>query len=135
MSASVTLEQTNTVLDGDAGDDYIYEVACEVTVTDDISMALFVFSIADEENDDEFDHVATVHDLETYPATRAEAVTNGQDFYRSATVTMQYKLIENAQAFADLVQTRLQGLVNELPLTQSDEFTSGTTTYTFTTES
>lgn len=126
MSVSITLEQTNTTTtDEDHQPSYSSENA--IVASDGIPLALFVYDVASEA----YSHVAAVADIETYPDSLAQAVSDELPFYRQVAATQEYTTITEAQAFATHVQTRLNFLAQDYPKTQ-DAFV-GTETYTFTT--
>jgi hypothetical protein len=76
-----------------------FSVANEVTAATDITKFLFVLKY----ETDEYDRVATVHDIESYPETK----TQGTPWYRATSVTKEFDNIADAQTFADYVKTRL----------------------------
>jgi hypothetical protein len=80
-----------------------FSVANEVTAATDITKFLFVLKY----ETDEYDRVATVHDIENYPETK----TQGVPWYRAVSVTKEYDNLADAQAFADYVKTRLDRVV------------------------
>jgi hypothetical protein len=126
MSVSITLQQVNSTYN-DEDNQPVYKSANEVTGTEGIPLALFVFAVSD----DSFSHVASTHDLEAYPASAVEAVNDGVDFYRLSQVTREFDNIADAQAFALHVRSRLQFLSNDYPATK-DAFV-GTAVYTYVT--
>ena len=126
MSVSITLLQTNSTYN-DEDNQPVYKSENEVSASDGIPLALFVFTTLTGV----FSHVAAVRDLEAYPATKEQAVTDGTAFYRLATVTREYDNITDAQKFAAHVRSRLNFLAQDYPKTQG-EFV-GSETYTFVT--
>lgn len=126
MSVSITLEQTNTTYN-DQDNQPVYKSENEIIASEGIPLALFVFAVSD----DSFSHVATTRDIEAYPASKAEAITAGVDYYRQATASREYDTITSAQAFALQVRTRLQYLSNDYPAAK-DAFV-GTNTYVYVT--
>jgi hypothetical protein len=126
MSVSITLEQTNSSYN-DEDNQPVYKSENEVIASEGIPLALFVFATDDES----FSHVASTHDLETYPASRTEAINGSLDYYRLAQVTREFDNITDAQEFALHVRSRLQFLSNDYPAVK-DAF-AGTATYTYVT--
>lgn len=124
MSVSITLQQTNSTYN-DEDNQPVYKSENSIIASEGISLALFVFAVSD----DSFNHVATTHDLEVYPASRAEAIAAGVAYYRLAMVAREYSTILDAQAFALSVRSRLRYLSQDYPTTQ-DAFV-GTETYTY----
>jgi hypothetical protein len=126
MSVSITLQQVNSTYNDDDNQP-VYKAENEVVATEGVPLALFVFSVDTEE----YNHVASVYDLEAYPDSRAQAITDGVDFYRQPAATREYDNITDATTFATHVRSRLNFLAQDYPKTQ-DEFV-GSETYTFTT--
>ena len=126
MSVSITLKIEHTVEGSE--DTVFYRVACEVPATEGIDLALFAFKT----EDDSYGHPATVRDLELFPDSKNEAVNNGLDYYRLASVTRDFDAMVDAIAFSTNVRTRLQYLANDLPITQEAIF-EGVQTYTLVT--
>lgn len=126
MSVSITLQVDHTVLG--AEDSLTYKVECEITASDGVENELFTYVTADES----YSHPSTVMDLEFYPNTKAEAVTNNLDYYRQATVTREFDSMSDALTFSNVVRSRMQTLANDIPLTQGNLFV-GPQTYVLTT--
>ena len=126
MSVSITLEQINSTYN-DENNQPVYRSENEVIASEGIPLALFVFAV----DTDLFNHVATTYDIETYPDSKAQAVTDGVDFYRQPTVAREYDNITDATTFATHVRTRLNWLAQDYPKTKN-EFV-GSETYIFTT--
>lgn len=101
MQVQITLRQQNTVEPPD-----VYQVINTIEATIGIPMALFVFRTSD----DSYNRIASVLDIETYPESKAEAVSLDADYYRGPTSTNTFPLIVNAENFARVVQTSLQTL-------------------------
>lgn len=124
MTVSITLEQTNTVYIGD--DDLPwYRNVSTVVAADGISLALLVFKVAD----DLYSHPASARDVEVYPATKAEALDLGVDYYRQPAVQRDFSLIADAIEFATHLRTRLNILAQDYESVQ-DDFV-GTISYVF----
>lgn len=126
MSVSITLEQTNSTYN-DEDNQPVYQSENKVSASEGIPLALFVFTVSN----DSYSHVASTHDLETYPTSRAEAVNDGVDYYRLPQVTREFDNITDAQAFALHVRSRLQFLSNDYPAVK-DAF-EGSETYVYVT--
>ena len=126
MSVSITLQQDNSTYN-DADNLPVYQSANEIIASEGIPLALFVFAVDSES----YSHVAATRDLEAYPDSKAQAVTDGVDYYRQAQVTREFDNITSAQEFASHVRSRLQFLSNDYPATK-DAFV-GTETYTYVT--
>ena len=110
MSVSITLQQVNSTYN-DEDNQPVYKSENEISASEGIPLALFVFAVSD----DSYSHVASTHDLETYPTSRAEAVNESVDYYRLSQVTREFDSIADAQAFALHVRSRLQFLSNDYP--------------------
>jgi hypothetical protein len=126
MSVSITLQQDNTTYN-DEDSLPVYKSENEVIASEGIPLALFVFAVATEA----FNHIAAVRDLEAYPDTKAQAVTDGVDYYRQPAVTREYDNITDAIEFATHVRARLDFLAQDYPKTK-DQFV-GSETHVFTT--
>lgn len=124
MSVSITLQQTNSTYNDD-DEQPVYKVANEITASEGISLALFVFAV----EDDSFNHVATTRDIEAYPESRAEAVADGDAYYRISSAVREYETLADAQEFALSVRSRLNRLSVDYPAAQ-DAFI-GTETYVY----
>ncbi len=75
------LHQVTTALDGP-----IYRVFQEITDAVNSSKAVFVYKTSTEE----FDHIATIIDMRTWPDSYAQAVLDSADFYRLEEVTRDW---------------------------------------------
>lgn len=125
MSVSITVDQTNQVIDEGAGV-VSYAVSFEITASEGIPLALFVYSTETQA----YEHPATINALESYPDTYEEAVALGIDYYRQASVTRSYTLLTDAINFSNVTRSRLQTIVTALPLAQTSF--EGSQTYTLT---
>ncbi len=83
---------------------YRYETSAEVILTSGIPEELFVYDVSD----DEFAHVATVFDLNTYPTNKADAVADSLLFYRVKKMSKSYDSKSIAVLAAEHTQLRLQ---------------------------
>lgn len=79
-----------------------------ITVIDavNIPLELFVFDVGH----DAFMNVATVYDLETYPAGKAAAVTATLGYYRASTVVKTCSTVLDATLFERVTRERLKTL-------------------------
>ena len=103
MASTITHTQTRSLETGG------YQVVDTVTASTNIPLEPFVFTVSTEL----FNRVATVYDMDTYPNTRAAAVTAGLDYYRLAEVTALWPDLDEAREFADGLAERLKSLVVE----------------------
>lgn len=126
MSVSITLRQENSTYNDDDNLP-VYQSANEVVASEGIPLALFVFAVETEE----YSHVASTRDIEVYPDSKDQAVSEGLTYYRQAQVTREFDNITSAQDFASHVRSRLQFLSNDYPATQ-DAFV-GVEVYTYVT--
>lgn len=126
MSVSITLIQEHTIIDNEGS--VTYRILDQVTASEGISLALFVFKTEDQA----YSRPATVYDLDAYPESYNEAVNLGLDYYRLPEVTKDFDAISAALSFEAVIRSRLQVLANELPKTQEGLF-DGTNTYVFAT--
>jgi len=124
MSASITLQQTNSTYD-DADGQPVYVSENIIEASEGIPLALVVFAVETSA----YSHVASTHDILTYPDTRAAAVAAGLDYYRQVAVTREFDNLTDAQDFALHVRSRLQFLSNDYPATTDDFVGSATYTY------
>lgn len=125
--ASITLEQIQTVEEGTTPDVPVYRVKNTIVASDNIPLALFVFTTAEGN----FSHIATPRDLEAY-GEQAEAAVEETTYYRASTVTLDFDRIEDAQAFAAISRSRLSNLAQTWPQAQSNFMGSSTYVYTTT---
>lgn len=77
----------------------VYRVDVDILDATGIEMDVLVFTSPGKV----FSHVATVYDMETYPATPTENV----DFYRSRSARVSYNNLRDAGAFEDVTRGRL----------------------------
>jgi len=112
---SFTLHQVTTALDGP-----LYRVFQEITAAVNSSKAVFVFKTSTEE----FDHVATIMDMRTYPDSYAQAVIDGVDFYRLEEVTRDWStvalMVEDVTMGYNRVQLLASSLTDEEGLLEID---------------
>lgn len=84
----------------------LYRVQTSVARAVGIDAELFVYSVLGQS----FQHVASLYDAKKWPATYADAVSRGLDFYRAAAVELTFEDPAEAQAAALDLRRRL-GLV------------------------
>lgn len=108
MSVQITLKQTNTVEEGASPGLIIYRCVNEIIASEELSLALFVFTVEDEA----FSHVATPRDIDLYPESRAEALTLGVDYYRGPLVTQDFTRLDVAEDYIAAMQSRVHWLAN-----------------------
>jgi hypothetical protein len=104
IAVEIKLKQTRTIEEGP-----IYKVKTEVTEHTDIEAEIFVFSTETQN----FEHVATVWDMEHYPKTREEALEAHQNYYRLDEATVGYETQVTALEFAEYTVERVQFLVTD----------------------
>jgi len=104
VSVRIDLKQTKTV---EAGP--VYRVLNQVTYAENIPSQIFVHDTETEE----FVHVATVWDLQTYPFTRDEAISGLIPYYLAAQCTKDYSDIQSALDFTAHVYSRVEWLVRD----------------------
>lgn len=126
---SITLIQTNEVIQDTSDGSLTYRVACQISATEGVSLALFVFDVLHEA----YNHIATVYDLEHYPESVGDALSQGVDFYRQADVTRDFTNQHTALDFAKVVRSRLRVLTADLP-DALETFTGTPTTYVYTSQ-
>lgn len=103
MAATVinyTLVQSTNV-----GPPTTYQVQATVTTAANPGTSLFVYRYSDQQ----FDHVATVLDVQTYPT----ALNPAFPFYRLTTVTQSFVNSNEAIDFSATVRSRLTTLAKE----------------------
>lgn len=107
-----------------------YAVATTVDEAGAIPRELFVYAT----DTDEFSSVALVRDIESWPATKEEAVARDLDFYRAAEVTREFDVKETAAAFAADVRRRLEAVTRDYAGSAAVAF-GGQQTFVYSTES
>lgn len=86
----------------------VFRVQMTIIEAIDISFDVFVFTVSDEV----FSHVATVYDLETWPASKAEADNANLQSYRGRDITVDFDTPLEATTFKAQVLYRLRVLTN-----------------------
>lgn len=104
MAVTITHTQTRSVEEGPT-----YVVHDVVTATTGIEPEVFVLVT----DDDSFNRIATVVDMMNLPATQAEALTNGADYYRVSEVERVFTSLSVADNAAITISERLKLLAVE----------------------
>lgn len=123
MSAQVSINQVNSLVPRE-GASPLYRVKFEIPASVEAPLALFVFEVTD----DEYSHPATIYDIQAFPETKAEAVSEGLDCYRQNTVTRDFEELTKALDFINVTRRRLRHTMAELDLKGTDF--AGTYAYT-----
>jgi len=121
MSVRIEVKQTRTVDEGP-----IFKVDTQVTYASGIAREIFVF----ETETQDFSHVATTYDMETYPDDRDTAIADGVDFYRKDQAIVVYALEAVAVEAASYTLARIDTLARQYN-TFKTEF-EGSSDYVFT---
>lgn len=119
MAVTITHTQTRTdAVPPAASLSAPYRVVDVVTATTGgLSTSVFVFRYSDQQ----FDHVATVTDMQSFPAG---GPTPGKDYYRLSSVTKDFADVNEAIDFGKTLIQRLTTLANEYT-TVTASFTAG----------
>lgn len=104
MTVRIDLKQTKTVEEGP-----LYRVHNQVTYAHEIPQKVFVFNV----ETGEFDHVATVWDLQSYPFTKDEAILEHIPYYLASECSREYPDIQSALDFTSYVYSRIEWLVRD----------------------
>src|SRR4051794_5779784 len=104
MSVSVGIRQQTFILDGP-----LYRVKTTVVSGTGISMALFVFKVAD----DTFDHYATAADLGRWPDNKPDAMTSMVGFYRQPILQRDWETVDDMNQDLQMTIERLQKVTDE----------------------
>jgi len=102
----IVVTQRENITQRTPPEDTTYEVVTSVDQAGSIPRELFVFAT----DNDEFSSVALVRDIESWPASKEEAVARNLDFYRTAEVTRAFTVKEKAAGFAADVRRRLDAV-------------------------
>ncbi len=121
MTVRLEVKQARSVEEDD-----IYRVVTLVEYNQGISRNIFVYNTETEE----FQHVATPWDIENLPNNRADALAEGDSYYRLTAVTRDFSTVELAQEFAAYTLGRISTLAREYNLAVTSFEGSGTYTYT-----
>jgi hypothetical protein len=78
-------------------------VTTTVTETLGIAAEIFVFSVVD----DSYQHVATVYDMDTYPASKSLAVQDGAHYYRLDEAVQSSLSLQTAEDCAAYTLSRI----------------------------
>ncbi len=84
--------------------DGLYRVQVDIIDITNIDFDVLVF---DTEHDT-FSRVATVYDLETYPASKEEAARRSIDYYRGRGAQVDYYTLRDATGFEAITRSRLK---------------------------
>ena len=103
MSHSVTIK---TQYIREIPSDNVYRVKVDILDVTNIDFDVLVFTTEDSV----FSHVATVFDLETYPAGQAAAAAGNLTFFRDRGVVANFNNIHDATGFETVTANRLKTL-------------------------
>lgn len=104
MSVTIEYNQVRTVVEGPK-----YRVASLVTYAVNIAKEIFVFDV----ELGEFQHVATVWDMENVLNNRDAARLAGNKWYRAKECTVEYEAQTSAIEFVDYTEDRIQDLATQ----------------------
>ena len=123
MSVRLEIHQDRAVIEGP-----VYQVTTRVTYASGINRNIFVFNTETQD----FEHVATVYDMETFPADRDEAILGLIAYYRKDVAIVGYTEETTAIDAADYTRERIGYLATQYQLAQ-EEF-EGSEDYVYTGE-
>ena len=121
MTVVIEVKQVRSVVEGP-----LYRVDTSVLRAQQIDPEIFVLST----EDDSFNHVATVWDMQTYPNTKQEAQATGSPFYRVTQAVVDYENENTAVSAASYTLARVDALAREYQVV--NEGFLGTTEHTYT---
>lgn len=104
MSVTIDYTQTRTVVEGPK-----YRVESVVTYTVNIAKDIFVFDV----ELGEYQHVATVWDMENVLNNRDAARLAGNKWYRDKACAVEYESQTDALEFVDYTEDRIQDLATQ----------------------
>jgi len=104
MSVRIEVHQSRTVDEGP-----VFKVDTKVTYASGIAREIFVFKTDTQD----FSHVATVYDMETYPADYDTAVGDAVDYYRKDQAIVGYSSEQTAVDAADYTLSRIDSLARQ----------------------
>ena len=104
MTVRIDLKQTKTVESGP-----VYRVRCQVTYVENIPREVFVMVT----ETGLFSHVATVWDMQNYPTTQAQAVSDALSYYLEDDCYKDYDTLQDGLDFAALVASRVTWLARD----------------------
>lgn len=107
MSVTIDYNQVRTVVEGPK-----YRVASLVTYTEHIAKEIFVFDV----ELGEYQHVATVWDMENVLNDRDAARLAGNKWYRAKECTVEYESQTTSLEFVDYMEDRIQDLATQYAL-------------------
>ena len=123
MSVRIEVNQTRSVDEGP-----VFKVDTHVIYASGIAREIFVFDTATQD----FSHVATTYDMETYPDDYATAVAEGADFFRKDQAVVGYASEAIAVEAASYTLARISTLARQYDIFKT-EF-EGSSDYIFTGE-
>jgi hypothetical protein len=106
----------------------IYQITFTVTAAFGIDKELFVASVGD----DTVQYIAKVRDLLVYPNTKAQAISQGLDFYRVAQYPgLSYTSLSEAENATAVIQAAVQAVNIDWGQNNQGTTFGGTTTVTY----
>lgn len=121
MSVRIDLEQVKIVKTGP-----VYRVENSVTYARGISKKVFVHNT----ETGEFEHVASVYDMENYPESRTNANNNAISYYRDSVGYKEFENVQIAEDFTEYTYQRIVALIRTYE--QAVESFEGTITHSIT---
>jgi len=118
MSSTITHTQTRSIVSNK------YRVLDTATASVNIPLEPFVFTTSDAS----YNRIASVDDMLNLPNSRATAQSTGKEYYRQASVTIDWDLLAEADDFATTIEVRLKQLVIEYAAVVTDFIGTATTT-------
>lgn len=119
MPPTLKLHQTTSLQPGP-----LYRVLNEIIDSDDADPAVFVFKVDTKE----FDHYATLDDLERYVDAYDVAVLREDGFYRQTSVQRDWDTVEQMEADVQVTQQRVKLLLDDLARVEEGAASDQTTT-------
>ena len=120
MTVRLEIHQARTVEEGPE-----FKVATSVTYASGINRNIFVFNTETED----FEHVATVYDMEQWLADRDDAIEAGDNYYRKDAAIVGYEVQETAADAASYTLERIEYLANQYNLMRTTFEGAGDYTY------
>lgn len=102
-----------------------YETHVEVVDAVGIGLDIFVANTEDAT----FSHVASVFDMETYPASQAAAAALNQKFFRGRSLTRTDSTISSAAEFERVTKSRIQLLADSWETAEAEFQTTELVTF------
>lgn len=120
-----TSVRSTTVING--SNQYEIVTTCNVAGTlPDRGIFLLAINEVEDPKDDTLERVIEVADISEYLTDRDDAITAGQGFWRSASVTLRFSDIETANAAWKELESRISTLVDQVDAFNDEFETSGT---------